>query len=368
MGGMETHLQTLCHELLDHVELQVLVVNDGRRHISANIDGIPVIRLGKLFTLASTPVCRGMAREIRLSRAQIAHLHMPNPVGALSYLLSRHPGCLVVTWHSDVVRQRLLGKILSPIEQAILRRATAVVLTSENYLRSSRPLRAHRSKCRVIPYGIPLEKFGGIEDPRVAEIRCRYGPRIVLAVGRQVYYKGFEYLIRAMSNVDATLLLVGDGPLRRPLESEVVNLGIQDRVAFLGELQNETMAPYYRASDVFVLPSVARSEAFGIVQIEAMASGRPVVNTGIDSGVPAVSVDGITGITVPPANSEALAAAISRLLEDPNLRMLYGRRAQRRAHKEFGAGTMAQSVLQLYREVLEENGATNFARASATRI
>ena len=355
---METHLETLCQELLDRVEIQVVVANNSWRHVISNVDGIPVTRLSRLFTLASTPVCNGMAREIRRSRAQIAHLHMPNPIGALAYLVSRYPGQLVVSWHSDVVRQRLLVKFFSPIEQRILRRARAIILSSENYLRSSQPLRAHRSKCRVIPYGISLKKFGVTQDPRIAEIRRRHGSRIVLAVGRLVYYKGFEYLIRAMSRVRAALVLVGDGPLRGRLEAEVLNLGIQDRVTFLGELQNEAMVPYYRASDVFVLSSIARSEAFGIVQLEAMASGRPVVNTSIDSGVPVVSVDGITGITVPPANSEALAAAINTLLENSQLRMLYGWRAQQRVHKEFSADTMARSTLQLYRELLEANGSS----------
>jgi rhamnosyl/mannosyltransferase len=362
MGGIETHLRTLCQELLNEAEIQVVVANDGRRHVTSNVDGVPVARMGRLFTLASTPVCVGMAHEIRRSNVEILHLHMPNPTGALAYLLSRHPGCLVVTWHSDVVRQRLLAKVLYPIEQEILRRSTAVVVTSKNYLSSSRPLQAHRSKCRVIPYGIPLEQFG-YEDPRVGEIRQRYGPKIVLGVGRLVYYKGFEYLIRAMSRIQGILVLIGDGPLRRPLEREVAALGIQDRVAFLGELQNETIAPYYQASDIFVLPSIARSEAFGIVQIEAMACSKPVVNTGLDSGVPAVSLHGLTGITVPPANSDALAGAINTLLENPRLRALYGRHAQRRAHKEFSSGAMGQSVLQLYKEVL---GRTGSAESSAT--
>jgi rhamnosyl/mannosyltransferase len=359
MGGIETHLQTLCQELRDEVEIQVVVANDGRSRVTSNVDGVTVARMGRLFTLASTPVCIGMAREIRRSKTDIVHLHMPNPVGALAYLRSRHSGRLVVTWHSDVVRQQLLAKILYPIEQAILQSATAVVVTSKNYLSSSRPLRAHRSKCRVIPYGIPLEKFDGAEDPRVKEIRRRYGPKIVLAVGRLVYYKGFEYLIRAMSRVQAVLVLIGDGPLRRPLEGEVAALGIRDQVAFLGELQNETIAPYYQGSDVFVLPSIARSEAFGIVQIEAMASSKPVVNTALDSGVPAVSLHGLTGITVPPGNSDALAEAINTLLKNSRLCALYGRSAQQRAHKEFSSGAMGQSVLQLYREVLGRTGSAD---------
>ena len=137
------------------------------------------------------------------------------------------------------------------------------------------------------------------------EIHRRFGPRIVLAVGRMVYYKGFEYLIRAMRDVDATLLLIGEGPLEAELRREAAKLPSSSRVHFLGALDD--IAPFYHAASVFVLPAIARSEAFGLVQLEAMAAGTPVINTNLDSGVPAVSLHDVTGLTVPPADELALA-------------------------------------------------------------
>jgi len=357
MGGMEIHLQTLCQELQRHadVDVEVVVANRCTLYSRSNIDGVAVTRIGRLFSVASAPICAGLAKAIRRSRAEVLHLHMPNPAGALAYVASRHRGRLLLTWHSDVVRQKLLGKLYGPVEQAVLRRAHAIIVTSDRYLASSPTLRDYRSKCRVIPHGIPLERFSGAKDRKWEDIRRRYGPKIVLAVGRLVSFKGFEFLIRAMKRVpNATLMLIGDGPLRQSLEREASDLGLYDRVVFTGEIQNEMTAPYYRACDVFVLPSVSRSESLGIVQIEAMASGKPVINTRLDTGVPTVSVHGLTGLTVPPADSDSLAEAINSLLENPRLRAVYGRRARARASRRFRAEMMGESALRLYREVLGE--------------
>src|SRR5260370_20833403 len=126
-----------------------------------------------------------------------------------------------------------------------------------------------------------------------------------------------------MTRIDATLLLVGDGPLRHSLERAARDLGVASKVELLGEMQPREIVPYYHASDIFVLPSIARSEAFGIVQLEAMACGKPVVNTNLASGVPFASLDGVTGITVEPADADAAAGAINRLLRDPSLLAAY---------------------------------------------
>src|SRR5271170_2428690 len=357
MGGIETHLQTLCRGVGRHAEVKVVVASDGHRLSRCNVDGIALARMGTLFNLASAPVCAGMVREIRRSAAEIVHLHMPNPTGAMAYLASRHPGRLLVTWHSDILRQRMLKRVFTPVERTILQMARAVVVTSDNYLRTSAPLSASRSKCRVIPYGIALENFDTAQDQRVEELRALYGPRIVLAIGRMVYYKGFEHLVRAMQRVRGKLVLIGDGPLRPALQREAVALGVANRIDFVGELQNESTPPYYQAADLFVLPSIARTEAFGIVQVEAMAAGKPVINTRLDSGVPAVSLHGLTGITVPPGNPHALGDAINKLLDDSHLREMYGQSAKRLAQQKFSAGTMARAILDLYDEIIRQTDA-----------
>jgi rhamnosyl/mannosyltransferase len=354
MGGMETHLQALCGELNKSITVRVIAANDSRHHREDVIDGVRVTRLAQLFSVGSAQVCSGMARSISEARADIVHIHLPNPIALLAYLISGHQGRLVLSWHSDIVRQRILGRALVPIERRSLARAAACIATSPNYVESSPMLREHRSLCRVIPYGIPLEPFSHYDQTAVARIRERYGPRMILAVGRLIYYKGFEYLVRAMAHVGGRLVIVGDGPLREMLENEARTLGVRNRIFFAGEIQNHTLAPYYQAAEVFVLPSVARSEAFGIVQLEAMACGTPVVNTHIESGVPFVSLDGVTGITVPPRSPEQLAAAINRLLDDPHLRARYSAAALHRARGEFSVEKMTKRTLEVYYEVLSK--------------
>lgn len=351
MGGIETHLQALCGRLKDSIDVSVVVANDGRSSHNDLVDGVSVKRAGTLLNIAAAPVCPTMVSEIRRSHSDIVHIHLPNPAAILAYLASGHRGCLVFTYHSDIIRQQVLGRGFQPVLDKALARAAAIIATSPNYVKSSPVLTAHRRLCWVIPYGIAVENFRQCDDGAIARIREGYGPRILVSVGRLIYYKGFEYLIRAMTRVDARLLIIGDGPLRASLERQARESGVTHRVVFLGEVPNEDIAPYYHAADVFVLASVARSEAFGIVQLEAMACGKPVVNTRLDSGVPFVSLDGITGITVAPSDSEALAHAINSLLDDPQLRVRYGEAGRVRVEQEFTLDGMVDRTLDLYRQL-----------------
>ena len=353
MGGIETHLQTLSTGLSRSMRLNVIVANEASFLRKEIIDGISVTRLANLKTIRSMPICPRLAATLRSLRSDIVHLHFPNPATLLAYLASGRRGPLVVTWHSDIVRQKLLSRALIPLHRWFVRNASLCIATSPNYIASSPILSVSRAHCRVVPYGIPLERFVPPFD-QTAEVRRRYGPRIVLAVGRLIYYKGFEYLLRAMQQVKANLVLIGEGPLRPRLECIADEMGIRQRVFFAGELDNSKLAPFYHAADAFVLPSVERTEAFGIVQLEAMACGKPVVNTNLASGVPFVSIDGITGITVPPREPSLLAQAITRLLDNPNLCAQYGAAARSRVRSEFTADRMTSRTLELYREILAE--------------
>ncbi|MBV9110974.1 MAG: glycosyltransferase [Gemmatimonadetes bacterium] len=346
-GGMESHLELLCRVTKAEVDLSVLVSADGRRTEREVRDGVPVTRIGTRFTASSASFNPGMAREIRRADADVVHFHHPNPPAVLSYLAARPRGRLVVTYHSDIVRQRVLGPLFTPALHRFLRRAKAIIASSPQYAENSPVLRAHADRVRVIPFGIDAAELAQADPAEVEEIRRRFGPRIVFAAGRLVYYKGFEYLVRAMRGVDGRLLIAGDGPLRGALERLAAELGLGDRVTLAGAVPD--LRPYYHAADVFALPSVARSEAFGIVQMEAMGCGLAVVNTALDTGVPFVSPDGVTGITVPPADPDALADALTRLLDDPALRARLGAAGRARVAGELSAETMARRTLDVYR-------------------
>ena len=351
-GGMESHLETLCGELKEKVDLEIIVASSNGSHQSdETIDGVELARLGKLFSLRSAPFCPQMVRRIRESNADIVHIHLPNPGAVLAYLASGHRGRLVFTYHSDIVRQKVLSRFFDPLLRHALNRADSIIVSSSNYLRSSYILPRYEEKCRVIPFGIPLEQFEQPDRKEVARIRGVFGPRLVLGVGRFVYYKGFEHLIEAMRFVDGRLLLVGRGPMQTALRHKAESCGVSNRVTFLTDVRE--VAPYYHAADVFALPSVARSEAFGIVQLEAMACGKPVVNTNLDTGVPSVSLDGVSGLTVPPADAEALGEAISHLLDNPLRSAAYGRAGRERVHELFNLKAMAQQTMAVYHEVME---------------
>lgn len=352
VGGIETHLHALCRELKHSMDVRVLVANDRRRDEDAIVEGVNVSRLAIQFSIAGAPVCTTMAWKLRKLAPDLVHVHLPNPAGVVAVLASGFKGKILATWHSDVVRQRRLAKIFAPIQRRFLKNCARIIVTSPNYLESSPELTEFKDRCRVIPYGIELNQFKRRDHELVEGIRKRFGGRIILAVGRLVYYKGFEYLIRAMRQIDATLIIIGDGPLRRELEHDSRRIGVGDRVAFLGELQPVDIIPYYHSCDVFVLPSVARSEAFGIVQLEAMACGKPVVNTQIDSGVPFVSLNGVTGITVPSEFEQPLAGAINHLLDHPRLRAEYGKAAVQRVESEFSLEVMVNQTRELYRQVI----------------
>jgi glycosyltransferase involved in cell wall biosynthesis len=352
MGGIETHMRVLCRELQSEIDLEVLVANDSPRDEELWEGAVRITRMGTRFAVSGAPVCPGLPARIRRSGAGIVHLHLPNPPAILALLASRYRGAVITTYHSDIVRQERMAKLFDPILHVFLKRCAAIIVTSARYRDSSPVLARYVDKCRVIPYGIPLENFRRCDAAAVARIKARYGPRLVISTGRLIYYKGFEYLLQAMSHVDGHLLIAGDGPLRPALEMQTQTLGLQHKITLLGEIHNDDMPPFYQAADVFALASVARSEAFGIVQLEAMACGKPVVNTNLDSGTPWVSPDGVTGMTVPPKDPMALAQAITKLLDDEDLRNRYGEAARLRVEKEFSQDLMIARMLETYREVL----------------
>lgn len=373
MGGMENHLYLLCNELKSRVNLDVLVCNSEAKNVTETIDGVTVTRAAQVAHAASTSICPTMPLEISRRTYDVLHLHCPHPMGAMSYLFSRraHPHKVIVTWHSDIVKQKRLLRAFQPFMNLVLAKASAIICTSPNYMEGSEVLAPFRSKCHVIPYGIDVTQFERTPaiEHEAAAIRARYNHRpLLIGVGRLIYYKGFEYAVRAMREVDAELLLVGSGPLRPALEQMARECGVAAKVHFVGEVHNQALAPYYFASSAYVLPSIARSEAFAIVQLEAMACGLPVVNTSIPrSGVPFVSRDGESGLTVPPEDAPAFARALKTILDDKDLARRFGEAGRARVHREFSREVMTERTMALYGETAASRaGGAKHSAAEAT--
>jgi glycosyltransferase involved in cell wall biosynthesis len=350
VGGMETHLQYLVSHQSSLLSVEVVVANDRFVTQTEVVDGARITRVASFGTLASQPICPGLPWKMAGRGKTMVHLHLPNPWAAQAYLMSGHKGVLIVTHHSDTLGRRHLRRFVEPSVRRVMQRAKAIIVTSKRYLENSEELAGFHDKCHIVPLGIDVDVFKAESMEEVRAIRAKYGPRLIVSVGRLVPYKGFEFLLQAMKNIDATLLLIGSGPLQEHLEAAVEKLGITGKAHLLGHVGD--IVPYYRAAQMLVLPSVSRAESFGMVQLEAMACGIPVVNTELDSGVPEVSLHGVTGITVPPEDPKALAHAIRILLDNPETRANYGQAAAVRVGEKFTARQMAESTLRVYESVL----------------
>lgn len=348
-GGMETYLEVLASHLQPAVDVHVAVAAPPARPGHQTVGGVHLRRMRTYGVVAATPMCPDLFRVIREVDPDLVHVHHPHPLAMLAYLTSGTSASCVVSYHSDIVRQRTLRRLIAPVVNRTLERAAAILVASPQLLDESALLRPFRDKCHLVPYGLGAAPRGVVDATASAELRRRHGSRIVLAVGRLTHYKGFDYLIRAMRDVDGTLLIAGEGALRERLARLVADERLGARVHLLGSVAD--VQPYYDACDVFVLPSTTPNEAFGIVQLEAMAAGKPVVNTALKSGVTFACPSDVAALTVPPGDSAALAGAIARLLDDPELRARLGEAGRARVAREFTAEAMSARTLDVYRAV-----------------
>ncbi len=372
-GGMETHLQTLARAQAQlGMEVSVVCVNHSNKtgqlarftQGAEDFDGtIRVIRVGRYGSLARMDVSPGLLREVcklRHDPPDIVHLHTPNPAPLLALTLARLSATLVITHHSDVIRQRLLRYPLVPFEHFIYSRAARILTTSPRYADGSPLLCYYKDKIEALPLGLELTPFT-TPTPAAEEwankFHERYRPPLWLAVGRLVYYKGLDVALAALPKVPGTLLVIGQGPWEARLREQAQQNGVADRVVWWGQASMDELVGAYHAATALWFPSTARSEGFGQVQVEAMASGCPVINTDIlHSGVPWVSRHEESGLTVPLNEPAALAAAARRLLEEPGLRERLSANARARANREFGDRTMALRSRDIYHQVMPKNG------------
>lgn len=358
-GGMETHVRALAQsQAALGADARVYCLNHERKPTVVEWDGpVEVTRFRRAVSVAKLDLCPELVGALRNVPADVLHMQAPNPGMILAILAARPRAPLVVTYQSDVVRQQLRKVLFRPLERLAYRRARVVLVSSPTYAAGSSFLRPYHGRLRVLPLGIDLRPY---QEPTAehraesAAIQARHGQPLWLAAGRMVYYKGFLNALRALPHVPGHLVMIGDGPERPALEAEARRLGIADRVTFLGFLPSvQAIIPYYLAARAFWFPSNARSEAFGLVQVEAMACGCPVLNAAIPhSGVPWVSLHEESGLTVPVDDPIALAAAARRVLEEPGLRDRLAEGARQRARAEFNHRAMAERSLDLYRRVL----------------
>jgi len=390
LGGIENHVKLLAEGQADHGhEVTVLVTNPhGLRTTILHEGGVRVIRAGRLATVASTPLSLALMRQLLRQQPDIVHLHYPYPVGEVSQWLLRRGRATVLTYHADIVRQAGILRFYKPLLRRVLRWVDAIIIGSPP-MRGGAFLGERQARLRLIPYGIPLARFQA--EPAEADLArvrdqvngafARAGatsaseaadfssgsspspplpvspsprPPTLLFVGRLRYYKGLDWLIRALPRLAARLVVCGTGNMGPEWQALARELGVGERIAWLGEVPDADLPALYHLADLFVLPASHPSEAFGLVQVEAMAAGLPVVCTELGTGTSYVNRDGVTGLVAPPRDADALAAAIATLLADPARCAALGATAQQRVAAEFDLDVMVARVLGLYAEVTRD--------------
>lgn len=367
-GGIENFLRDISREMSRRsVEVSLLVHHHEpfRRTSHELLDSLQLTRVMSLGQMVYAPIApsfgRHLLRLIQGFKPDVLHVHVPNlsAFWAIPFA-SRVP--IVIHWHADVVPSRIDRRLslfypfYRPLEKCLLSRAAAVIATSENYLDFSLPLREFRGKCRVIPLGVDPARLHRPGWDEAEALRSSYGPHsgMVLSVGRFTYYKGFHVLVEAARSLpDTRFVLVGSGPLRNSLVRRVHELGMAHRFFLPGLLSDRELHGLMAVCDVFCLPSIERTEAFGLVLPEVMFFGKPMVTTSIGgSGVSWVNKDEETGLVAPPCDAEALAASLRRLMGAPAQREQMGARAADRMKARFHVRAVTAEILELYGEVI----------------
>ena len=369
-GGIETVVETLCRGERPSADTQALVLNKANRTTEETLDDVPVRRVASVAQVGSVSVAPALPRWLSRADADVIVLHEPNPMALLAYAIARPSTPLIVWIHSEVIRPKLQYRLFyEPFLECALRRAVRIVVASPPMLNLP-ALAKYQHKCTVIPYGLERARYrlSGITGSRVQAIRANCASPIVLFVGRLVPYKGVDVLLRAVKGLDALTVIVGDGPERIPLTAQAIDAGLNERVRFLGDVSDAELLAWYHACDLLVLPSVTRQEAFGMVQLEAMLCGHPVISTELQTGTSWVNQHERTGLVVKAGDVSELRGALEKLLGCPELRDQFGDAGRKRVIETFTSETMCRATVSLYRDVARAPRPTPLPLARRVRL
>jgi glycosyltransferase involved in cell wall biosynthesis len=354
-GGIPTAIRQLCAGLRERFSPIVLATRRFGTPVTMRVDSIQVVRTLSLGNALSMPLAPFypiwfwlMAR-----RADIVACHAPFPLIDLALALwFPRRTALVVHWYAEIVAQKRALTLVAPFIRHTLRRADRIVVSHPRMIDASPFLRPFAAKCSIVPFGVDMARWSALGRADLAEIEAirAHHPRLIVAIGRLVGYKGYPVLIEAMKQVNAICMIVGDGKLRESLAADIVRHGVQDRVMLCGRLPFEDIRRLLHASGLFVMPSTSAAETFGISQIEAMACGCAIVNTDLPTAVPFVARNGQEGLTVPPGDVDALAEALNRLLDDADFRAGCATAAVLRARETFSETAFLAASAAIYAE------------------
>jgi glycosyltransferase involved in cell wall biosynthesis len=358
-GGMQTHVGHLFRAMKGHVDYVHLVPSRDCTSFAGQLHGFPLIRTASWNvdgSLALSPRLFTEARALHRKKPfDLIHLHLPDPMSHIASWSIPASVPRVITWHSDIIRQKLMLTLYKPFQNILLQQARAIMAHTPSHFKSSRYLNEANliHKHRIGPFGFDIDQLT-LTNPLTSVLRNRYAGKRIFALGRHVHYKGFDILIKAMDSLpnDTQLIIGGDGPLTAQWKALASIQKSFDRIHFAGNIAQQDLSAYFQSCDIFCLPAVNQAEAFGVVQVEAMACSKPVVSTRLNNGVDYVNQHGHTGITVPPGNITELASALLSLLANPDLRNRYGNNGLLAAKENFSLDALRTKTLAVYQEAV----------------
>jgi len=348
IGGVEQYISGLCSGTKKYgIESRVLCLGSTNNQYSYN--GILVKRVKYDLDIASCPLSLRLLLSFRKESkwADIIHYHYPWPFGDFLSLFVPKNKKQIVTYHSDIVKQKLLRILYYPLEQYFLSKVDKIIATSPNYIDISRNLKKFAAKSDVIPISIDHTKFLHKDIEASNKIRKKFGDKFILFIGQLRYYKGLHLLINAMKGLESKLVIIGDGkekaPLRHLCEENKIN-----NVHFVNRVTDKEKVDFLHASYCFVLPSHLKSEAFGIALLEAAAAGKPLISCKIGTGTEYINQHMETGLVVPP-KTEEIRNAIKYLILNPRLATAMGGRAQKRVETLFSSDRISGRLALMYK-------------------
>ena len=357
-GGIPQVIATLTHNTPDDINSSIVVARSSGPTEHSVIDGVPVNAAYSFGTAFSTPISPAYLRAF-LKGASTSDLivhHAPFPLTDIALLAQKSRIPLVVHWHAEIIGRSLLKSALMPAIISSLKRAAKIIVAHPIMIQQSDLLKRFSDKCVAIPYGTDINYWSKINQLKVkaGQNSRSESSRLLVAIGRLVPYKGFSLLLQALQDIDAKLVLIGEGDLLPNLRRQANILGIEDRVVFAGKLPRSEMRALLQTANALVMPSISSAEAFGIVQIEAMAAGCPVINTNISTAVPFVARHKLEGLTVSVGDVAALREAILLILDNPEYARKLGNAAELRVRAEFDEDLFRQRNFDLYRSIVSD--------------
>jgi rhamnosyl/mannosyltransferase len=354
VGGCEQVIKSIA-EVTSSLgcENKLITTTKGRSMVVETVDRMQVHRYPQTFNLASCPVSIGLWRAFKtqIADADILHYHFPWPYADAVHLLSKTKKPIVVTYHSDIVRQKVLKKLYMPVMHCFLKRTNCIVSTSENLLASSIDLALHRDRCSSIPIGIDDKDYFPVDLNRVQYYQQKFGNNFMLFIGVMRYYKGLHYLLNAIANTNIVLVIAGSGPMEQQLKRQAEQLKLNN-VHFIGRISEKDKSALLHLCRAVVVPSHVRAEAFGVTLLEGLIFGKPIICTELLTGTSYVNENGVTGFVVKPGDSISLRQAMQALHADDELAKRMGIAARKRYETYFTAEKMGTAYYELYKTLI----------------